>query len=100
METRTEIVPVQLSSGHTVQIEATVQSREEDVAFGVPTIEGLSESIEGLSQSILEGLKRIQPKKATVEFGLAVGLEAGKLTALLVKGTGTATINVTLEWGG
>jgi hypothetical protein len=99
VETRSEIVPVTLQSGQTIQVEATVKSQEEDVAFAVPSIEGLSEAIEGLSASILDGLKRIQPRKATVEFGIEVGLEAGKLTALLVKGTGTASINVTLEWG-
>lgn len=100
MDTRSEIIPVKLPSGQTIQVEANVRSREEDVAFGgIPAIEGLSESIEGLSGSILEALKRVRPRKATVEFGLEVGLESGKLTALLVKGTGTATINVTLEWG-
>ena len=99
METRSEIIPVTLPSGGTIQVEATVRGQEEDVAFGVPAIEGLSESIEGLSTSILDALKRVQPRKATVEFGLEVGVEAGKLTALLVKGTGTATINVKLEWG-
>jgi hypothetical protein len=99
VETRSEIVPVTLASGQTIQVEATVRTTEEDVAFAVPPIEGLSEAIEGLSASILESLKRIQPKKATVEFGIDIGLESGKLTALLVKGTGTASITVTLEWG-
>lgn len=99
MEPRTEIVPVTLPSGHSLQVQATVRSQEEDVAFGVPTIDGLAESIEGLSTSLLDALKRVQPKKATVEFGLEVALESGKLTALLVKGSGTATINVKLEWG-
>ncbi len=99
MDTRTAIVPVAVASG-IIQVEATVKSQEEDVAYGIPTIDGLTEAIEGLSGSILDALKRIQPKKATVEFGLEVGLESGKLTALLVKGTGTASINVTLEWGG
>jgi hypothetical protein len=33
-------------------------------------------------------------------LGLEVGLESGNLTALLVKGTGTANLKLILEWGG
>ena len=31
--------------------------------------------------------------------GVQVGIESGKLTALLVKGTGNANLKITLEWG-
>ena len=99
MESRTEVLPITLASGHIVQVEAAVKSQEEDVAFGMPSIEGLREAIEGLSTTIMDALKTIQPKKATVEFGIQAAVEAGKLTALLVSGTGTASIKVTLEWG-
>ncbi len=100
MERQSEIVPVMLPSGQVIQVEVTAKSGgEEDVAFGIPTIDGLSEAIEGLSASILDALRHMRPKKATIKFGIEVGLESGKLTALLVKGAGTASIEVTLEWG-
>lgn len=99
MEERSEIVPVRLASGKTVQVEATVLGAEEDVAFTVPAIEGLGDAIEGIADSIMKSLSRIKPKKATVEFGVEVAVEAGQLTALLVKGTGNASIKVILEWG-
>ena len=44
--------------------------------------------------------QKVKPRKASVELGLEVGLESGHLTALLVKGTGTANLKLTLEWGG
>ena len=101
MERRTELVPVSLPSGGIVQVQATVAGGEEDIAsFPIPSIDGLTDAIEGVSASILEGLKRIKPQKATVEFGIEVALESGKLTALLVKGSGNASIKVILEWGG
>jgi hypothetical protein len=40
----------------------------------------------------------VRPDRGTVEFGIDVGVESGALTALVVKGTGTATLKVTLEW--
>ncbi len=95
---RSEIVPVKLPSGLTVQVDATVIGSEEDVALKVPGIEGLCEAIEGLSASIIASLKKVQPRKATVEFGMEVALESGQLTALLVKGSGAASVRVTLEW--
>jgi Trypsin-co-occurring domain 1 len=49
---------------------------------------------------IVGALEAAKPEKATVEFGIDVGVESGQLTSMLVKGTGTATIKVTLEWTG
>ena len=100
MEPRSEILPVTLPSGKTVQLQAMVLGGEEDIAArGIQSIEGLTDAIEGLSSSILDSLVRIRPRKATVQFGIAVALESGNLTALLVKGTGNASVTVTLEWG-
>ena len=46
-----------------------------------------------------EALARVKPDHATVEFGVDASVEAGGLTALIVKGTGSATLKITLEWG-
>jgi hypothetical protein len=55
-------------------------------------------SLERLTKSLHESIKRISPTKASVEFGVEVGVDSGKLTALLVQGTGKANLKVTLEW--
>jgi Trypsin-co-occurring domain 1 len=33
-----------------------------------------------------------------VEFGIDVGIESGKLTALICKGSGNASLKITLEF--
>ena len=38
------------------------------------------------------------PTRASVEFGVEVAVDAGKLTALLVNGNTTGSLKVTLEW--
>ena len=48
---------------------------------------------------MLTTLQKVKPRAASVEFGLEIGIESGQLTALLVKGTGTANLKITLEWG-
>jgi len=60
----------------------------------------LTDSIESISSAIYNALKAVEPTKAKVQFGIVVGAEAGQLTALVVKGSGKASLKVTLEWGG
>lgn len=48
---------------------------------------------------MLSALEKVKPRSASVEFGLEVSFEEGKLTALLVQGSGTASVNITLQWG-
>jgi Trypsin-co-occurring domain 1 len=55
-------------------------------------------SLEALAGSLRTAIGKIAPKKAVLEFGVEVGVESGKLTALLVKGSGKANLKVTLEW--
>ncbi|CAN5171620.1 hypothetical protein BH18ACT4_BH18ACT4_05250 [soil metagenome] len=52
----------------------------------------------GIADSIKSALARAAPDSVTVNLGLEVAVQAGKLTALLVEGSGTASLNVTLEW--
>ena len=92
---------VTLPNGTIIKVEAT-RFGEQKVAAVDATLnfEPVVEALEGISSALLEGIRKIQPKKATLEFGLEVAVEAGQLTALLVKGSGTSTLKITLEWGG
>jgi len=98
MEKRTEIVPVKLNDGSTVNIETTLLGGDEDVSSFLPSLAEVSKTIEKIASEILEPLKKVKPKKMQVEFGLAIALESGKLTTLWVKGQGTANLKVVLEW--
>jgi Trypsin-co-occurring domain 1 len=99
VEPSTTIIPVQVGGDKVIQVEVTGLGGEEDIAAArFPSFDGVTDAIEEVSKAILESMRRVAPRKATVEFGLEVGVEAGQLTALLVKGSGTASIKVTLEW--
>lgn len=99
METRTEIIKVQLTNGAPLHVEVTALGGEEEVAFTLPSFQAVTDAIEGIADAVVTTLQKVKPKKASVEFGLEAALEAGQLTALLVKGTGSSNLKVTLEWG-
>lgn len=86
--------------GRVVRIEATVLGGDREIAGGLPApFSQFTDSIEAVVSAVAASLDKVKPKKATIEFGLEVGLESGQLTALLVKGTGTANLKITVEWG-
>ena len=96
-----QIVPVKMPNGKVVQVQATGSASERGAAIRgqLPSFEEITDAIEGIASAILGTLEKVKPRNASVEFGLEVALQEGKLTALLVQGGGTASVNVTLEWG-
>lgn len=99
MEARTEIIKAELANGGTLHIQATILGGEEEVAFTLPSFKEVTDAIEEIGQSVVTTLQKVKPRKASVEFGLEVALESGQLTALLVKGSGTSNLKITMEWG-
>jgi hypothetical protein len=100
MSTRQELIPIKLANGSEIRVAATMLGGEEDVAFKLLSFDEVTNTIEGIAGSLNAALQKVKPKKASVEFGLEVAVESGKLTSLLVNGSGTATLKITLEWGG
>lgn len=102
MSEESKIVRAVVANERTIAIEVTPieggQPVDERVANLPKDFGQLADSIEAISRSLYEAIKKVAPKKASVEFGVEVGLESGQLTALLVKGTGKANLKVTLEW--
>jgi Trypsin-co-occurring domain 1 len=99
MTTRQAVIPVMLANGTEIRVAATMLGGEENVAFKLLSFEEVTNTIEGIADSLNAALQKVKPKKASVEFGLEVAVESGKLTSLLVNGSGTATLKITLEWG-
>lgn len=99
MPTRQELIPVRLANGVQIRVAATLLGGNEGVAIKPLSFDEIADTIEGIAGSLNAALQKVKPKKASVEFGLEVAVESGALTALLVKGTGTATLKITLEWG-
>lgn len=96
-DSRSEIIPVQLPNGATVKFEVT-QTGREDVSFDTKQFQPVAEAIEGVVQMIAAPIQKVKPKKASVKFGMELAIESGQLTAVIVKGSGKANLEITLEW--
>ncbi len=96
-ESRSESVPVQLPNGAVAKFEVTTTGRE-DVGFDSKQFQPIAEAIEGVVQMIATPIQKARPKKATVKFGMELAIESGQLTAVIVKGSGKANLEITLEW--
>lgn len=93
-------VKVLLDNGATVYIEDEGAGGEEKVSIITEsTFKDVTDAIEGVADALISTFKKVKPSGATVEFGIEVGVEAGKLTALLVKGSANATLKITITWG-
>jgi hypothetical protein len=103
-------VKADLGNGQVVQVavQTTTGDPETDVSIldalrrrDQPfPFDGVTSSIEAIAKKVTAALASAKPEKATVEFGIDIGVETGGLTGLLAKGTGTATLKITLEWSG
>ncbi len=58
----------------------------------------VTELLAGIASGIGKTLDKAKPKKASIELGVEFGLEAGKLVALIARGTGKANLKIRLEW--
>ena len=96
-ESRSDTVPVQLPNGSLVKVEVA-QTGREDVGFDVNSFKGVTDAIEGVAEAITDSLEKVSPNKASVKFGLEIQIEQGGLVAAIVRGTGKANLEVTLEW--
>ena len=73
--------------------EEQVSAREDGFSF-----ENVTKPIQKIAQELSKIIETVQPDKASVTLGFEVATSEGQLTALLVKGTATANLAVTLEW--
>lgn len=96
-EMTTEKVPVELPNGAVINIEVSESGRE-DVAFGTFPFDDIATALEGITTALKDTLEKAKPQKASVKFGLEMSIESGKLTAAIVKGSGKANLEITLEW--
>lgn len=96
-ESRGDTVPVQLPNGAIVKVEVSSTGRE-DVGFDVKQFQPVADAIEGFVQMIAAPIQKVQPKKASVKFGMELAIESGQLTAVIVKGSGKGNLEILLEW--
>lgn len=93
----TELIPVDLGDDVIVQVEVTEVGREK-VHAGTLPFDSIGKTITKISKVVLAPIQAAKPTKAIVKYGLAIGIEQGSLVAAIVRGTGTANLEITLEW--
>lgn len=102
MSDKTKMIPLELADGTVIKVEVTpigeqpVSSETRLFRKATSVIKSIADDIAGTLKDIQQDVK---PDKFSVTFGLEIGVESGELTALLVKGTGKANLEITMEWG-
>lgn len=91
-------LPVTLPGGTIIKVEVE-QTGREDVAFDVKPFSQVTKALEEITTALAETLQKTKPDKASIKFGLELGVDKGELIAIIVKGSGKANLEVTLEWG-
>jgi Trypsin-co-occurring domain 1 len=98
MEFQSKIISVELTDGTLVRVEAT-SIGDRKIGLQTRPFSEVTGAIESLAKEISETVQKVKPDKARVKFGVEIGVDAGRLTAVLAKGTNTANLEITLEWG-
>jgi hypothetical protein len=101
MSTRTTtVVDVETAGDERVAVRATALGGAQDVgAVDKLNLDGVAHAIESIANTLGGAIENAKPDKASVEFGLEIAVKGGKLVSLITEASGTATLNVTLEWG-
>jgi hypothetical protein len=92
------VVPVELSDGWAILAEVRPGDREEEVAWHGLKLGELTSSVKGVVRDLMLPLSETKCDRITLEFGLDLALEEGKLTSLLVSGSASASVKVAIEW--
>ncbi|MEH2425238.1 MAG: CU044_2847 family protein [Nostoc sp.] len=102
MADKTKIISFELSDGKIIKVEVTPIG-EQPVSDETRVFKQATEIIKSIAEDVAGSLKDIsqtvKPDKFSIKLGLQIGVESGQLTALIVKGTGTANLEITMEWG-
>jgi hypothetical protein len=93
-------VRVVLPDGATMVVQAHGgdQGASDVAGLDALSFEEVRRSIEGFSATVLKAIRAAAPSEATIEFGIDLHAESGKLTSLLVDGSAAAALKITLTW--
>ena len=82
----------------TAKADKSSSGHEDVAAFNMKPVLDISDAIEGIVQAIAAPIQKVKLKRATIKFGLELAMESGQLAAIIVKGSGKANLEITLEW--
>ncbi len=61
-------------------------------------MDDICSTVQAVAYSVSKGLTELNAKRTVLEFGVEIAAESGNLTALVVKGSGKASLKITVEW--
>lgn len=103
----TTIVPVEIE-GAKILVEATYSSlsriatqgeeTESPVSGEILSFEEVTNTIKAVATGLEKTLTSVKPSKATIEFGVELKYEPGRLLAVIMQGSSTVNLKITLEW--
>lgn len=101
-----DLVPVRTENDRIVVVpvvrlddsELDTAAGDEKVAFGLPSLSGVLESVKDFAVGMRNALAAVAPEKTKVEFSIGFAMQAGALTAMFVDGKAEGTVKVTMEW--
>lgn len=101
MDSQTEIIPVELSDGTIIKVEATPIGEQRISSHALPFKETTAK-IKSVAQEVAATVRdirqEVKPNKFSVTIGVEIGIESGQLTTLIVKGSGKGNLEITMEW--
>lgn len=89
---------VSLPDGNVVVVEARSLDPQQKVAYKLPSFTEIAGTISSVTTALASAINAAKPQKASIEFGVEIAVEAGQLTALIVKGGAKANLKITLTW--
>lgn len=61
-------------------------------------IQGFTEAVSGIAESVRDGLRRAKPDTVEIEFGLDIDVSAGAAISLIADAHAKAAVRITLGW--
>lgn len=96
---KTKLVKTTLADGTIFYVRAKAIGGEEDIVSLTTSFKEVTQAIEDIAQSLTTAWEKAKPSRASVEFGVDFAYESGKVLAMFVDGSATASMKITLEWG-
>ena len=100
MDLPVNLIPVRLPNGAEIRVEMRPSGEADVAAFDeLPalTAELLRDTISGLADLVNTAVKTVRPHKVSIEFGVELGYEPGKLVAFVVNGSAKGNLKIHLE---
>lgn len=94
------LVEVELPNGASALVEARKVEDEgaAKTSFGRLSLDDVSDTLEGITESIRSAVAAVAPTKVSVEFGMELAIKSGTLVGLIVDGESKGSLTITLEW--